>query len=585
MSVLIDVDSLAIKKEFFSILKFNKLSTLYQPIISLRDASILGFEALTRGPSDSLLYSPLKLFEYAEKYDKLWDLEYLCRKTIIKNSKTLDDKYKLFLNVSPDIINDTRFIKGFTKKYLIENETSPEKIVFEITENTAIDNMAEFKNTIENYRVQNYEIAIDDAGAGYSGLNLISDINPNYIKLDMQLIRDIDKDFIKQSLIKSMVEYATLTNTDIIAEGIETRNELDKLIELGINYGQGFYIQKPLSSILELRNSLVEEIKDANRKNNHLSEKKISNLRVSNITSNEKTLNSNISISQVFEILKKDKYLDGLCVTDEEKVLGVVTRNDFFKKLSGQFGYNLFSKKPITSLMNKSYLEVDSFENIDIVAKKALSRPPDKVYDFIVVTETGKYSGIITVKDLLEKTIEIEINNAKHINPLSNLPGNVLIEKNIEIAIKSNLHKIILYLDIDNFKAYNDVYGFENGDRFIKELSKILKSNTPENEFLGHIGGDDFLAIIDKKEAISYCKKIIKEFDNSINKFYNPTDYEKGYIEAKNRSGIKEVFPLLSISIVGLHSTNYTNIEDFSKDISKLKKDCKQIFGSNSIIE
>ncbi|MFO7887557.1 MAG: GGDEF domain-containing protein [Eubacteriales bacterium] len=585
MSVLIDVDSLAIKKEFFSILKFNKLSTLYQPIISLRDASILGFEALTRGPSDSLLYSPLKLFEYAEKYDKLWDLEYLCRKTIITNSKKLDDKYKLFLNVSPDIINDSRFIKGFTKKYLIENETSPEKIVFEITENTAIDNMSEFKNTIENYRVQNYEIAIDDAGAGYSGLNLISDINPNYIKLDMQLIRDIDKDFIKQSLIKSMVEYATLTNTDLIAEGIETRNELDKLIELGINYGQGFYIQKPLSSILELRNSLVEEIKDANRKNNHLSEKKISNLRVSNITSNEKTLNSNISISQVFEILKKDKYLDGLCVTDEEKVLGVVTRNDFFKKLSGQFGYNLFSKKPITSLMDKTYLEVDSFENIDIVAKKALSRPPNKVYDFIVVTEKGKYSGIITVKDLLEKTIEIEINNAKHINPLSNLPGNVLIEKNIEIAIKSNLDKIILYLDIDNFKAYNDVYGFENGDRFIKELSKILKNNTPEEEFLGHIGGDDFLAIIDEDESISYCEKIIEEFDNSIDKFYNPSDYQKGYIETKNRSGIKEIFPLLSISIVGLYSSDYKNIEDFSKDISKLKKDCKQISGSNYIIE
>jgi len=585
MNQFVNVNDLNLRKEFMDILDSKKLSTLYQPIISLRDSSILGYEALSRGPVGSSLYSPIKLFEFAEKYNKLWDLEYLCRKTIIKNSKKLDDKYKLFLNVSPDIINDNRFIQGFTKNYLIENKISPDKIVFEITENTAIDNMAEFKNTIENYRMQNYEIAIDDAGAGYSGLNLISDVNPNYIKLDMKLIRDIDKDFIKQSLIKSMVEYATLTNTDLIAEGIETKNELDKLIDLGIKYGQGFYIQKPLSSIIELRNSLIEEIKNANRKNNHLSEKKISNLRVSNITSNEKTLNSNVSISQVFEILKKDKYLDGLCVTHEEKVLGVITRNDFFKKLSGQFGYNLFSKKPITSLMNKSYLEVDSFENIDIVAKKALSRPPDKVYDFIVVTETGKYSGIITVKDLLEKTIEIEINNAKHINPLSNLPGNVLIEKNIEIAIKSNLHKIILYLDIDNFKAYNDVYGFENGDRFIKELSKILKSNTPENEFLGHIGGDDFLAIIDKKEAISYCKKIIKEFDNSINKFYNPTDYEKGYIEAKNRSGIKEVFPLLSISIVGLHSTNYTNIEDFSKDISKLKKDCKQISGSNSIIE
>jgi len=585
MSELIEIDDLSIKKEFFNILKSKKLNTLYQPVISLRDASILGYEALTRGPVGSLLYSPLKLFEYGEKYNKLWDLEYLCRKTIIKNSKIIDDKYKLFLNVSPEIIHDDRFTQGFTKKYLMENKICPERIVFEITENTAIKNMSEFKNTIENYRMQNYEIAIDDAGAGYSGLNLISDINPNYIKLDMKLIRDIDKDFIKQSLIKSMVEYATLTNTNLIAEGIETKNELIKLIELGIKYGQGFYIQKPSSCLSEIKDYIKDEIKDTNRKYNHLSEKKISNLRISNISTHTKTLSPNIFISQVFDIMKKDQYLDGLCITEDAKVLGVITRNDFFKKLSGQFGYNLFSKKQITTIMSKTYLRVDSYENIDIVAKKALSRPPDKVYNFIVVTEDNKYLGIVTVKELLEKTIEIEINNAKHINPLSNLPGNILIEKNIEIAIKSDTNKIILYLDIDNFKAYNDVYGFENGDRFLKKLSQILKNNTKENEFLGHIGGDDFLAIVDEKESISYCKKIIEQVDDSISKFYNPTDYEKGYIEAKNRSGIKEIFPLLSISIVGLHSKNYQNIDNFSKDISNLKKDCKQITGSNYIIQ
>lgn len=584
MSELLDISD-DLSKEFFGILKHNKINVLFQPIISLRDGSILGYESLSRGPIDSFFYSPLNLFEYAEKIGKLWELEYLCRKNIINHSNIIDCKYKLFLNISPNIINDSRFTQGFTKKYLDLNNINPERIVFEITENIAIEDMSEFRNVIENYRIQNYEIAIDDAGAGYSGLNLISDINPNYIKLDMKLIRDIDKDFIKQSLIKSMVEYATLTNTKLIAEGIETKGELIKLIELGINYGQGFYIQKPSSCLSELKDCIKDEIKNTNRKYNHLSEKKISNLRISNITSNTKTLSPSISISQVFEIMKKDQYLDGLCITEDSKVLGVITRNDFFKKLSGQFGYNLFSKKPITTVMSKNYLKVDSYENIDIVGKKALSRPPDKVYDFIVVTEDDKYLGIVTVKELLEKTIEIEINNAKHINPLSNLPGNILIEKNIEIAIKSDINKIILYLDIDNFKAYNDVYGFENGDRFLKKLSQILKDNTKENEFLGHIGGDDFLAIVDEKKAVDYCKKIIKQVDNSINKFYNPTDYEKGYIVTKNRSGLREVFPLLSISIAGIRSKNYKNIDNFSKDISNIKKNCKQISGSNYIIQ
>ena len=115
-----------------------------------------------------------------------------------------------------------KFRQGFTKEYLDKFSIDPKNIIFEINEKAAVKNVMEFRKTVNNYKEQNYKIAIDDAGAGYSGLNMISDIHPHFLKLDMNLIRDIDKDHMKQALVKSMVEFSKMSNTYLIAEGIET---------------------------------------------------------------------------------------------------------------------------------------------------------------------------------------------------------------------------------------------------------------------------------------------------------------------------------------------------------------------------
>ena len=120
----------------------------------------------------------------------------------------------------------------------------------------------------------------------------------------------------------------------------------------------------------------------------------------------------------------------------------------------------------------------------------------DKLYDFIVVTENDKYIGTVTIKDLLQKTSEIEVSAAKHQNPLTGLPGNLIIEQKLQHCVANTSKYSVAYLDIDNFKAYNDVYGFEHGDLVIKLLADILRNNFSNEQFIGHIGGDDFTVII-----------------------------------------------------------------------------------------
>ena len=251
---------------FFRTIRNQDIQTVFQPIISLEDGELLGYEALSRGPANTPLQNPDKLFSYAMEHDQLWDLEYLCRTKALESAHTLQSEGKLFLNVNPNILNDPKFRHGFTKEYLSRYKIDSEKIVFEITEREAISKLSHFKKTVNHYKEQLYQIAIDDVGSGYSGLNIVTDIHPHFMKLDMKLIREIDSDTTKQSLVKSLCEFAALSQISIIAEGIETKEELSKLIELGVSYGQGYFIQKPKPTLFPISEDVIEVIVNENKR-------------------------------------------------------------------------------------------------------------------------------------------------------------------------------------------------------------------------------------------------------------------------------------------------------------------------------
>jgi len=139
---------------------------------------------------------------------------------------------------------------------------NPENVVFEITEKNNVSDINSFKKVIDNYKDQGYKIAIDDTGSGYSGLKLITDIHPHFIKLDMSLVRDLDKDGLKYALIKTLYEFCQVADIKVIAEGIETKEELSTLIDIGVHFGQGYYIQKPKSNLFPIRKEVIEVIVD-----------------------------------------------------------------------------------------------------------------------------------------------------------------------------------------------------------------------------------------------------------------------------------------------------------------------------------
>ena len=311
---------------FSYILEEKAIETVFQPIISLQTGQVYGYEALTRGPINTVLHNPENLFDYALKNGKLWELENLCRANALKCAYELQAEGKLFLNVNPNIMNDPKFKQGFTKEFLSLFNMDSDMIVFEITEREAINNLKDFINTIDHYKKQFYQIAIDDVGSGYSGLNIITDVRPHFIKLDMKLTRNINTDRTKQLLVRSLCEFANYSQIHIIAEGIETAEELDTLIDIGVHFGQGYYIQKPNAKLFPIQSELIRFIQKENTRKNSIISNRITDTSIENIATPLHMISSDMAISNVSKLMESNDSLPGFCITENNKLIGLITR-------------------------------------------------------------------------------------------------------------------------------------------------------------------------------------------------------------------------------------------------------------------
>ncbi|MGB9808464.1 MAG: GGDEF domain-containing protein [Caldanaerobacter sp.] len=575
------------KEELRNIIDEKKFTTLFQPIVSLTDGEVVGYEALTRGPEGSIFFNPEVLFEEAKKANLLWDLELITRIKAIEIFNSFKSEKLLFLNVDPEVIRDEHFIKGTTREVLQFYGISPANLIFEVTEKTAIKDYKAFKRVIENYKSQGYKIAIDDVGAGYSGLSAIAQIKPYYVKIDMSLIND--KDNFKKAIVKALMEFAVNTNIKLIAEGIETIDELFTVIEIGIPLGQGFLLGKPSKDLVCLEEDIKKLILERNAFVERIKFASAFTVKIGEIARQDPPITPFALGSEVERIFTINPNLQGITVVSEGKVVGLVMRKEFFSRIGTQYGWAVYMKRPIYKLMDPNPLVFDYNVPISDVVKAVVTREEEKLYDYIIVEKEGSYYGVVPVVTLLEKSMELELNIAKYSNPLTGLPGNFVIEEKIREVISKDEPFSLLYFDLNNFKAYNDVYGFEKGDKVLKYVANILERHLYfyKDSFLGHIGGDDFVAIVKTYDVEKLCKNIIEEFDYNIRRFYNELDLKRGYIHATDRLGNEGNFPIMGISIAVVNNSNrkFSDVDEVSRIASHIKMECKKYGKSHYIIE
>ncbi|MBB1368334.1 EAL and GGDEF domain-containing protein [Pseudoalteromonas sp. SR44-5] len=529
-----------------NILRNSEITTLFQPIFDIAGQQILGYEALSRGPKNCALEMPNTLFSAAIVHDKISELELLCRSKAIENFVRLKLQGKLFLNVSPKTLLDPCHPKGETLHLIKQFGLAANRVVIEVTEQEKVDDGFLLLKTIAHYRQLGFSIAIDDLGAGYSGLKQWSELCPDYVKIDRYFIDHCDESVVKKEFLKSIIELAKVTKTAVIAEGIERVEELSLLEGLGIVNAQGFLLERPsLKPSLAFDSAQLQQLSFTPLTNQFEQSMAIGWLAIE-----QASIDSHTRCKDAHNIFEKDKSIISLAVVDENlQPIGLLHKDQLTEVFAAPYGHALYDKQPVTALMHKQPLVVDENQLLDTVSQQITENDFD-IRRHIVITRTEQYLGLAPLRDILKHITEEKIRHAQHANPLTMLPGNVAINEAIEHRLRAKHSFALAYIDLNHFKQFNDLYGYASGDSVIKLLADVTTqacSNVPS--FVGHIGGDDFMVVFDGDDAATVCNNIITEFELKSRAFFTPEHIASGGYWATNREGEKQFVPLLTLSI------------------------------------
>jgi EAL domain-containing protein (putative c-di-GMP-specific phosphodiesterase class I) len=233
------------KQELLDIIHKENISVLAQPIMNLNSGEIFGWEILARGPQNSAYHTPTELFEFAYQADILSKMELVVIKKAFAEISNRKIKEQVFINVTPVTLGHPLFFNQVLTALAEYPNISATQIVLEITERHAIRDFTYMGALMKNYRAHGFRFAVDDAGAGYSSLQSISELIPDMIKIDRSVIQNIDQMTVKQSLLRALLFFAENINCQVIAEGVESQEEADVLYDMQVQMGQGFYFARP----------------------------------------------------------------------------------------------------------------------------------------------------------------------------------------------------------------------------------------------------------------------------------------------------------------------------------------------------
>lgn len=566
--------------ELQTIIAEKSVSSLFQPIIDKSSGEIFAYEALSRGPSDSVLHSPTQLIEQAQQHGLLSAVEHLCRARAVERFCDLGLPGKLFLNVSPQTIQQVDHRQGRTLELLAEYDISPEQIVIELTEqHPGSDENAVIK-ALQYYQEMGFAIALDDLGAGYSSLRLWSQVKPEFVKIDRHFIEGIEADPTKQEFVRSFVEIAQSMHCKVVAEGVETESEFEYLCQLKVDYLQGYFFCRPTARPpTTIRLSRVVRSLAGRRSGQGIY---AHNLAIHSISVSEEH-----TVEETVQLFLNRPNINSIAVLKNKKVIGIANRSRLQGLLSKPFGRDLYANRLISAVMEKTPLVVDAQLSIEQVSRMVTSRARYHQEDDFIICDDGNFLGIGHVIDLLKQVTELQLKQARHANPLTQLPGLIPINDCMEQLLSSERGFVVCHFDIDNFKPFNDVYGFSKGDEVILALGQSLKSHADSaSDTVGHIGGDDFVVLWNSNDWVERLQRVGESFSTISRDLYLPEHVQAGGFECKDRYDQTRFFPLTSISIAALEISpqQFSNAFEISSALSPLKAAAKQLSGNSLVL-
>jgi len=560
----------------------RRLFPVFQPIAKLADGAVYAHEALIRGPEALSLHTADALFAQAQVEALTFELELACLVVILQRWGTLAQRGRLFINISAQTLVQLIQQSGLQplNRLMRRWGISSRQLVLEITEHERMLDMEALVAAAKAVRQFGIQIAIDDFGDGRSSLRLWSEVHPEVVKIDKYFTKNISTHADKVKTIQALQKIADIFGSELVAEGIETDDDLRILRDLGLHYGQGYFLAMPApapcttvlpGAIAVMVNSRVAVYPEARLGTQANIFDRLNILQAP-------TIKADTQNDQVASLFLQHPHLHALPLVDGNHPFGIINRTSFLDRYSKLFSRELWGKKPCLQWANLQPRLIESKHTIDDLLGILTSDDQRYLEDGFIVVNNGCYHGLCRGDQIVKSVTETRIEAARHANPLTFLPGNIPITQHIERMLARCTEFVVGYLDLNNFKSFNDRYGYWCGDEMIRLVAQVAAKHVQERrDFLGHVGGDDFIVVFQSKSWAAQCRQIIDEFNAKAANLFNEADRLKGGIEAEDRQGFIQFFPLTSLSIgaVQVRPGDFRNAEQVANAAAAAKHTAK----------
>ncbi|MQX37127.1 EAL domain-containing protein [Roseospira navarrensis] len=530
--------------------------------------------------------------------NRLLDIETAAHQAAVRLFAALPDNpaLKLFLNLDSRLLaNADRIVAGL-RASLSDHGIAPTSVVLTISERMPFVNVEalcdgapgadaaheDLERLLATLRGLSGRLALADFGAGSASLPLLTLTRPDFVKLDRFFVQAQARDRGRRLALQGLVNLAQPLGTLVIAEGVETVEQYQTCRQAGCEYLQG-----PLAGPRVTAAQDLPRTYEGIRSLSEIDHRRVGNdaALIAAQTEYMAPITMGTAMAEVFECFRQAKdqtFLPAVDAADEP--VGIIREADLKEYTYSLYGKDLLSNRALGRTL-------DGFVVRAPVAD--VTTPAEKILDVfsasggaecVLITRDRKYMGFLSASSLLKVISEKNLAMARDQNPLSRLPGNTMINEYIFEALHTtDRPSTLVYLDFDNFKPFNDTYGYRQGDRAITLFAELLRKALPrEDVFVGHVGGDDFFVgfrDFDPDHVVHLIGDLIERFRRDVESFYDEEARRTGFIVARDREGVERHLPLLTASAAVIeiprgHSTR--SADEIAGLIARYKKKAKE---------
>ncbi|WP_430388312.1 EAL domain-containing protein [Dyella sp. 20L07] len=527
------------------------LTPVFQPLVRVDTFEVVAHEGLSRCAFGDGNFSILDLLDLARNEGRLAEVELHAARTICRAFAAHGASGRLLVNLSAHAILQDSLRPDDVLATLSASGLDPARVTIEVTERDVVENPARLAHALGYLRAHGMRIALDDFGNGHSNFEMWNEIHPDIVKIDRYLINGLSRSAGRLAIVRALCQVAETLGTELVGEGVEDPADLHLLRDLGIPYAQGFLIGRPAPAPAQ---EASEEAQQAlrtpsvvvlPRPRGPVTQRPT---QVRHLLLEAPSVHPRQSNDDVMALFVDHPELHAVAVVKDGHPIGLINRRLVNERMAQPFARELLARKSCTALMNSAPLVCDENRSLESLADVLRGEDQRYLSDGFIVTSGGSYRGLGTGEALVRRVSELRIDAARHANPLTFLPGNIPTTEHLERLLGGSARFAVVHVDLTDFKPFNDHYGYSRGDEMIRLLSSLLSEHVdPALDFVGHIGGDDFVVLFQSQDWRARCHRIIDAFNARSPGLFDTADMSRGGLRGKDRRDMPQFFPFTTV--------------------------------------